>query len=464
MQRLLAIAFLTLKAAFRYRLVVVLAVLLLGSVVALPILIKHDGSARGFTQIVLTYTLSVITTLLGFATLWLACGTLARDIEEGQMQTVVVKPIARWQIWLGKWVGIMMLNGLLLGLSGIAVFGLMRWGASKLPAAQQAILTNEVLVARGSLREPMPDIQAKVEKRFQERLKQSKVTGLDQQLLRKQIEEQVKWAYQLVPPSYSRRWTIDLGWRKESLRDKPLFLRVKFHTPETRESDEPKTSVTYRGFWEIGPPEGPRRWRKVMSLAPATFHEFAIEPNLFDDKGILTIDFHNRNDTVLLFPLEEDLEVLYREGGFGLNFSRGVAIIYCWLGLLAALGLAAASFLSFPVAAFMALGVLIIGLSSGTISTVVQEGAIFGANHEGGQTEPTLLDHVLVPIFNVLLKVIKLVEGFSPIDSLSAGRSITWSQLGLAILQICLLMGGIFTAIGIIIFTRRELATAQTQH
>ena len=112
----------------------------------------------------------------------------------------------------------------------------------------------------------------------------------------------------------------------------------------------------------------------------------------------------------------------------------------------------------------MALGVLIIGLSSSTISTVVQEGAIFGANHEGGQTEPTLLDHVLVPIFNVLLKVIKLVEGFSPIDSLSAGRSITWSQLGLAILQICLLMGGIFTAIGIIIFTRRELATAQTQH
>jgi hypothetical protein len=71
---------------------------------------------------------------------------------------------------------------------------------------------------------------------------------------------------------------------------------------------------------------------------------------------------------------------------------------------------------------------------------------------------------VIVPIFNVLLKVIKLVEGFSPIDSLSAGRSITWSQLGLAILQICLLMGGIFTAIGIIIFTRRELATAQTQH
>src|SRR5881396_1884615 len=105
MQRILAIAFLTVKAAFRYRLVVVLATLLLVSVVALPLIIKHDGSARGFTQILLTYTLSIITALLGFSTLWLACGTLARDVEECQMQMVAVKPIARWEIWVGKWIG-----------------------------------------------------------------------------------------------------------------------------------------------------------------------------------------------------------------------------------------------------------------------------------------------------------------------------------------------------------------------
>src|SRR5438876_10499483 len=153
MKRLLAIARLTVKAAFRYRLVQILIALLLGAVMGLPAIIKHDGTAQGFTQILLTYTLGTITTLLGSTTLWLACGTLARDVEECQMQMVAVKPIARWEIWLGKWVGIMMLNGLLLGLSGIAVFGLMRWGASKLPPAQQAVLTNEVLVARGSLRE-----------------------------------------------------------------------------------------------------------------------------------------------------------------------------------------------------------------------------------------------------------------------------------------------------------------------
>src|SRR6266849_7344296 len=140
MQRLLAIATLTWKAAFRFRLFWVLTALLLGSVVVLPLLLKDDGTARGFTQILLTYTLGVVTTLLGFSTLWLACGTLARDVEECQMQMVAVKPIARWEIWAGKWTGIMFLNLLLLAVSGLAVYFLMQWRAGQLsPEAQQQL-------------------------------------------------------------------------------------------------------------------------------------------------------------------------------------------------------------------------------------------------------------------------------------------------------------------------------------
>src|SRR5512144_1237897 len=148
MQRLLAITWLTWKAAFRFRLFIVIAVLLLASVVGLPILIKDDGTARGFTQIILTYTLSVITALLGLSTLWLSCGTLARDIEECQVQVVAVKPVARWQIWFGKWLGIVSLNASLLALAGVCVFALLQWRATRLPPDQQAILRNEILVAR----------------------------------------------------------------------------------------------------------------------------------------------------------------------------------------------------------------------------------------------------------------------------------------------------------------------------
>src|ERR1019366_1933769 len=163
MQRLLAIAWLTWKAAFRFRLFLVVAVLLLASVVGLPLLIKDDGTARGFTQIVLTYTLSTITALLGLSTLWLACGTLARDIEDCTLQVVAIKPIVRWQIWLGKWLGIVSLNAVLLALSGASVYGLMQWRENRLPADQQKILRNEVLVSRGSAKPASMDKEIEAE-------------------------------------------------------------------------------------------------------------------------------------------------------------------------------------------------------------------------------------------------------------------------------------------------------------
>jgi hypothetical protein len=44
---------------------------------------------------------------------------------------------------------------------------------------------------------------------------------------------------------------------------------------------------------------------------------------------------------------------------------------------------------------------------------------------------------------------------------LSSGRSISWPELGMAFGQIVLLPGGIIAVIGILLFNRRELATAQ---
>src|SRR5688572_6831863 len=117
MKRIRGIAWLSTKAALRYKLFWALAIVLLCAVVLLPVLIKDDGTARGFTQILLTYCLGSITAILGISTLWLSCGALAREIEEAQIQLVCVKPIARWQVWLGKWLGLLFLNTVLLGMS-----------------------------------------------------------------------------------------------------------------------------------------------------------------------------------------------------------------------------------------------------------------------------------------------------------------------------------------------------------
>jgi hypothetical protein len=458
MQRLFAISWLTWKAALRFKLFLVVAVLLLVSVIGLPLLIKDDGTARGFTQILLTYTLSTVCGLLGLSTLWLACGTLARDIEECQIQVVAVKPIARWQIWLGKWLGIMSLNFVLLSLAGVSIYALLQWRASRLPPDLQKVLHNEVLVARGSAKPPNPDkeIDAATEQAMQERLSQARVDRADLNEVRKQIREQIKADYQLVPPGYTKRWRIDLGLARNYLRDRPLYLRIKFN------SADKSPSGTFGGLFAVGEPPKTPLWRsELMSLAPDTFHEFAVEPNLFDENGVLTVQFFNGNETALLFPLDEGIEVLYRQGGFGLNFVRGLGIIFCWMALLAALGLAAASFLSFPVAAFCAVGALTLVFASGTMSNAVSEGTIANYNAEKGTKGWSPADVVVIPTFRAVLKVISLARDFSPIDSLSTGRSVTWEQLGLAFAQVVLLLSGALGLFGIFVFTRRELATAQ---
>ena len=458
MQPLFAVARLTLKAAIRYRLVLVLGTLLLGSVILLPSVVKHDGSAQGFTQILITYTLGAIITLLGFSTLWLACGSLAREVEDFSMQLVCTKPVPRWQIWLGKWLGIMLLNAALLAVSGATVYFLLLAKSGSLSPAQQRVLQEEVLVARKSAVEVIPDIEPTVEKAFQERLRRQSVEGKDRSFVRKQIREQMLAQMQYIRPGQGRRWIIRLDpGAAERLKDRPMFLRVKFFTP-----DYAGSNTTFDFGWEIGPPEGHQRQRFANNLAPESFISFPIEGNHIGADGTITIDAVNLNDRPVLFPLEDGLEVLYHEGGFGLNFARGLGILFCWLGLLAAIGLFAASKLQFNVAAFVSFGILMIGLSSSTLKQVVEQGGILGVSSEEGiVVQKSLLNSASVTVYGSLKWVIDQVVGFSPIDALSTGRSITWGQLAQAVGIVLGITAGLFAVAGIFIFNRRELAAPQ---
>ena len=71
MGRILAITKLTLKAAFRYRLIWMLGGLLLIAVGVLPIFLKDVGRPQDLAQLLLTYTLS--------ATLWKSTSFFLRN-------------------------------------------------------------------------------------------------------------------------------------------------------------------------------------------------------------------------------------------------------------------------------------------------------------------------------------------------------------------------------------------------
>jgi hypothetical protein len=269
------------------------------------------------------------------------------------------------------------------------------------------------------------------------------------------VREQLKSRDQLVPPQRRRQWEIYVG-DPAQLKNRPMTIRARFEPPV------PDLGERFETFWEFGDLNTTRQFKTNFVMPAETFVEFPIPPNLVNDKGYLHIRFDNFTEKALLFN-DDGMEVMYRIGGFGGNFFRGIAIIFCWLGLLAALGLAGASFLSFPVAAFCAIAVLTLGLSTGTLKQIIEERGIVAIDPNTGQAAPGggALNDVAVGMAQALLSTLNLARSFSPIDNLSSGRAITWTELARAFVQIFVVLSGLLAAFGIAVFTRRELATAQ---
>jgi ABC-2 type transport system ATP-binding protein len=450
-RRILAVAGQTVTAALRLRVMVAGGVMLFVAVLALPFLVKHNGTARMLAQVMLAYNLVAITGLLGFTTLWLACGALAGEIASGHLQLVATKPVARWQVWLGKWIGIVAVDAVLLATSLAVVGGLLHLRARELPPGQQQEFRQSVLVARAAVREAPADLRADVAALVRRRLAQPGAQGLDPALVQEQMQAFARARHETVAPNYRRLWTLDLGRPPPTDGGLPLQLRVKFQAANIART------VTYPTVWIVGDPASGRYLRLEKHLTAATVHEFSLPAGLVSPGGRLAVECENRSDATLLFRLEDGLELLHPVGGFGANLARAGGIVLCWLALLAAIGLAASSLLSFPTAVLASLCLLYVGSSGATLDDIVREGTVFAVDHEQPVEESGLVDRVAVPAFRLLRTVVDALVAFSPSGDLGAGRAIGWDQLASAFLRVVVGAGGLFALAGMLAFHRRQL-------
>jgi ABC-type transport system involved in multi-copper enzyme maturation permease subunit len=454
-QRIGAVTWLTLQAALRLRVVLALGGLLGVGIALLPQLIRHNGTASMFAQVLLTYSLYLCTGLLSLSTLWIACGIHSTDIEPGQLQLLAVKPAARWQIWMGRWCGIAIINTGMLLLAGAVGCGVLYWQARQLDPEQQQHLKDEVLVARASAREPMPDLDRDVEKALVIREKEGTMEGVDPALARRELREQLKARHEVIAPNFRRLWDVDMTGRRESLAGRPLQVRVYFHAAE------PVRDALLETVWVVGRREDPKAWRATRSLSPGVVHEFTVPAELIDDSGRLHVECENRAEQTLLFPLDTGLEVLFPDGGFLLNYARALMVIWCWLALLTSIGLFAATFLSFGIAGVLTLVLLVVAVSGDTFAEVVRDGTVLGVDHETGRPVQTPANAVTLPIYRFLGWMLSPFDAVSPVASLSEGRSIPWRDVVSSFGAIVLLLGGGTAAAGMAIFARRELAGEQ---
>jgi hypothetical protein len=107
----------------------------------------------------------------------------------------------------------------------------------------------------------------------------------------------------------------------------------------------------------------------------------------------------------------------------------------------------------------MSLGILLISASTGTLEQIIDEGGITGVNHETGRKdESSMLDAAAIFFAKSAVKITTAIWGYSPVNSLSDGRTITWPVLLSAFFWIVVVMGGMVMALGAYMFHRKELA------
>ena len=599
-RRVRHIAALTWKTAVRLRFIWVMVILLLLAVGGLPAVLRDDGSAKGMAQIILTYTLSMTTGILGLSTLWLAVGSMAQDIGECQMQMVVTKPIARWQIWLGKWLGIMGLNLLLLGLAGTVVYAMVEYRAGVLTTAQyerlkdrteveikqevgkalgerrlkldevylldkenhqlklddnqrpilqpietlkrllaelpERELREKVLVARAPLEledvkvltasanginsdsykdwrklqrendEEMALMKALEEVQAFARAEQDRRANkggifenveVPQSLpvdIAAQIRNDIRMNYRIQSQVMRPRTARRFSFRKPLARfdaDRGLVLRFQFlDTRMNFKGDRQyRTAITY-GPYDDQP------GLPIVGIAGLPYTEYtartqieeplrakafragedgeAEEISIFGTNDLLYVNIMNAETplpgeeymaTLKLPFLDETtgeldprgVEVMYYEGGFFKNYLRALAVVFAWLGALAALGLMAASFMSLPMAVFACTGILLISFCTGLMKDVVKDDTIM-QTYSDGVHDTSVVDFFAINAFKVMVAIISPVKDYSPIGDLTEGRAITWGQLGRAYSYIWGVTGLLISGLGMLIFTRRQLA------
>ena len=230
---------------------------------------------------------------------------------------------------------------------------------NRLPANQQGILQKEIFVSRASAHRPPMDFSADVDEAFKSRVKSTDSLN-EYQIgeIKRQIKGQIMAEHTEVPPGRPRRWGVDLHTLSDQVRNEPLQLGESSSTPQIR---IPTRSTARSG--SCNRPIRPRGARRLSNdcrrIHSRNFPFRQTSLTIAEFYGSMSI---TRKKQPCRSSSKTVFELLYPESTFGVNFVRGITIIFCWLALMASIGLATASYLSFPVAAFASLAILIRGI------------------------------------------------------------------------------------------------------
>ena len=409
MRRLLAVTRETLKECLRTRVAAVFVALLAACLVGIALGFKGDGTLPGRIRTFLAYSVVLTQLLLAIVTVLLTVGIVTGDIHRKSIFIVISKPLARWQYVIGRWLGVVALDAILLAVAGAGIYG-MAQALRRLPTQveqkkalkqlppeaydpDRRAIDEQVFAARAAVRPDPLDVESAVQAKLQQSFDESGKENLIREAVRADAiqQRQAVGGDPSVTDAELERLAADPEVRRRVLdrlteeirkaeRDRRLLVapgrgvRITFSGLPARQ--EGSLQLDYRlqpvkqgveavySMWVVQRPDTgetlPPLWRTDATDTGSTLSipAQAVAPN-----GTLTLVYLNDVRTGSPVKVSDaNLSLYYRIGGFEDNFLRALGIAMLRLVFLAAAGVLAGVCLSFPMAVLTGMVVLTVGI------------------------------------------------------------------------------------------------------
>ena len=467
----LAIVKLTCRSAIRSHIFRLLLILLLLSVFLLPFTLMGDGTPKGDVQIFLQYCLGFAGFILCLSSVWLACSEVSSDVETAQIHMIVVKPVHRAVVLLGKYTGVVLIHLFLLLIAATAfyLFLSFRLASSDLSEQDRMMLNEQVLTARALYNPVRPDFSALAQQELDRRIKDAQEHGQnisqyqDDQTRQEaflEIRKELIATYGLTSEGETVLWQFE-GLPKDLTDDDVVFLRYTVYVNRYYTQDQ--NSV--RGHWlfaanyvrkdDLGS-------ETVVSdlvalpeedILTSAQNEMAIPIRnsyfIYDGKAEVGFLNKDQNTSELNFEEGKGPFLLIREAGFFSNYCRAILVLAIGILSVTLLASAVAACMSLPIAIFFSAAYMLVGGLANYLVTSIPDALDYQAEYTGtfGYRFGDLLLNLIVPL-----------QDFFVTGHLANGELVSFPFIGMLFAKDFVLRMLPVFLFGAWIYTRRELA------
>ncbi len=468
-----------LAEAIRMKISIVFILLLAFLLAVMPMMLNADQPLRYRVQGFLQWSTTISFWLIALLVVFFSAATVSYEQREKVIWQTMTKPVAAWQYVLGKWLGVMLLAGTLLAVSGLGIFQFTEYLRSQtalgeiapyqakdggVMAEDRMILETQVLTARHSVYPVLPfgpndpqfdaALEAEVQK---ERLLQTNFNPSPAQLavMRRKLFEEADSDYRSIDPLAEGYATFSFqGLAEAKQLKKPLTIRYKINA----EGNRPDMFYALTFVFEDGTPIP----RNQTGLGFS--HTFTIDSRFVNNQGVLNLQIYNgelgfdQNNQMIMKPNTgtmtippDGLEISFQVGTFGSNFVRIMMVLWTKLALLAMVAVWASCFASFPVACLMSITVFLVGETAGFIQSALPAWAMDTESVVG------VIRTGIYHFADMVSKFFSVYHELKPIKRIADGRVLGWYQVSSGVFALSVATG-VFYVMGVYIFRRRQLA------